>query len=306
MVKILVYVETVNGQATETSRELLAGARQLGDAVIAVVVDAEINDLPANEIHQVSVPDVGGYTAQSHLAALKLVAEAVSPDLVMVPNSYVGLDLSAALAGSLNWPMLSYCGALGIDGANVTATCKVYGGKLLADVEAPMPAVAAIAPGTFKADDVSASTAVMHHALQDAGGMKVTAVHEPDNAAVDITQVEKLVCVGRGIGDEDNIDMARELANTLGGEIVASRPVVDLGWLEKSRQVGKSGKAVKPKLYIAFGVSGAPEHLEGMSDSDLIIAVNSDPEAPIFDVAHFGTTCDALDLLPVLTERLKS
>jgi len=123
---------------------------------------------------------------------------------------------------------------------------------------------------------------------------------------VDITQQEVLVAVGRGLQSKDNLALAEELANALGGAVCASRPVIDQGWLPLSRQVGKSGMTVKPKIYVALGISGAPEHIEGMKDSSTIIAVNSDPQAPIFNIAHYGVVGDVLDLIPVLTEEVRS
>jgi electron transfer flavoprotein alpha subunit len=125
-------------------------------------------------------------------------------------------------------------------------------------------------------------------------------------SGVDISKAERIVCVGRGIGEQENIELARALAAALDAELAASRPLVDLGWVEKARQVGKSGRTVKPKLYIALGVSGAPEHLEGMRNAGTVIAVNSNPAAPIFDVAHWGTTCDVVELLPLLTKKLQA
>ena len=128
----------------------------------------------------------------------------------------------------------------------------------------------------------------------------------PEAGDVDITQQDVLVAVGRGIQQKDNVELAEELAQALGGAVCASRPVVDQGWLPATRQVGKSGMTVKPKLYLALGISGAPEHLEGMKGADLIIAVNTDPKAPIFDVAHYGAEVDVLDLLPALVEAVEA
>lgn len=129
---------------------------------------------------------------------------------------------------------------------------------------------------------------------------------EPEAGDIDISKQEVLVAVGRGLQNKDNLEVAEELAATLGGAVCGSRPVIDQGWLSLSRQVGKSGVVVKPKLYIAAGISGAPEHTEGMKNSGLIIAVNTDPQAPIFDVAHFGTTSDVMDLLPALIEAARN
>jgi electron transfer flavoprotein alpha subunit len=128
---------------------------------------------------------------------------------------------------------------------------------------------------------------------------------EPDTSDVDITKENMLVSVGRGIQNQDNISLANELAGVLGCAVSASRPVVDQGWMPTTRLVGKSGKQVKPKIYLALGISGAPEHVEGMGESEVIIAINTDQNAPIFNIAKYGTTVDMFDLLPVLTEKIK-
>ena len=124
----------------------------------------------------------------------------------------------------------------------------------------------------------------------------------PAAGDIDITAQDKLVSIGRGIGSQDNVELAQELAEALGAAVSASRPITDSGWLPKTRQVGKSGATVKPKLYLMLGISGAPEHLEGMKDAELIIAVNTDANAPIFDVAHYGTTCDLFEVAEAMLE----
>ena len=129
---------------------------------------------------------------------------------------------------------------------------------------------------------------------------------EPDTSDVDITKQSVLVAVGRGIQSQDNVQLAEELAQSLGGAVCASRPVIDQGWLPLSRQVGKSGMTVKPRLYLAFGISGAPEHWDGMQNSECIISVNTDPKAPIFDGSHYGVVGDAVELIPLLTDRIKA
>ena len=127
----------------------------------------------------------------------------------------------------------------------------------------------------------------------------------PDFKDVNLAAAERILCVGRGIGDAESIEKARELAVLIGAELAGSRPVVDRGWLPKARQVGKSGQKVKPKFYLALGVSGAPEHLEGMSNSDVIVAVNTDAKAPIFGAAHYAATCDLFDLIEAMLSRLR-
>jgi electron transfer flavoprotein alpha subunit len=136
--------------------------------------------------------------------------------------------------------------------------------------------------------------------------LRPVAVKEPEKTGVDITAADLLVSVGRGVGSQANIEMLQELADALKVPLSASRPVIDQGWLPKPHQVGKSGKKVKPKVYLAFGISGAPEHLEGMRSSEMIIACNTDPKAPIFEVAHYGTTLDLFDLVPEILEKLEA
>ena len=201
-----------------------------------------------------------------------------------------------------------------LDSCECAATAQVYGGKLLAEVAlSGERGICTVVAGSFAAPDGTGAGA-------GAGGPAVEAVPppaglddlrtsfltlvEPEGGDVDITAAELLVSVGRGIGSQDNLDEVQELADALGAPLSASRPVTDAGWLPKTRQVGKSGLKVKPKVYITFGISGAPEHLEGMRDAELIIACNTDAAAPIFDVAHYGTTVDLFDLVPALTDKL--
>jgi electron transfer flavoprotein alpha subunit len=204
---------------------------------------------------------------------------------------------------------VAYCQGLTAEGGVVVARSQVYGGKVVATTRTEGPAVFAVLPGSFPADAGRAGGRG-ERATLDApamGGLRTRFVSasEPE-PGIDITRAERLVAVGRGIGGPENLELVEDLAQALGAEVAASRPVVDSGWLPRPRQVGKSGMTVKPKLYFAVGISGAPEHLEGMRDSELIIAVNSDADAPIFEVAHYGTTIDLFDLLPVLSERLKA
>ncbi len=207
-------------------------------------------------------------------------------------------------------PLAAYVTALDAGGGSVVATAQILGGKVLAELELPGErAVAALIGGAFPAaagrgEGTPAVVDITPPAALDDLAMSLVKVTEPQGGDVDITAADLLVSVGRGIESQDNIELVAELGDALGVPLSASRPVVDAGWLPKTRQVGKSGLKVKPKAYLAFGISGAPEHLEGMRDADLIIACNTDANAPIFGVAHYGTTADLFDLVPALTEKL--
>jgi len=188
------------------------------------------------------------------------------------------------------------------------ATSQIYGGKVMAEVVPQGDSVVmTVLAGVADAEAGRGSTAAEQiRSPVSLDGLKTRFVKliAPEDGDIDITAQEKLVAVGRGIGGDDNIELAEELAEALGAEVAASRPVTDAGWLPKTRQVGKSGLAVKPKIYLMLGISGAPEHLEGMKDSEMIIAVNTDANAPIFDVAHYGSTCDLFDVAEAMLEKL--
>jgi electron transfer flavoprotein alpha subunit len=219
------------------------------------------------------------------------------------------MDVAGALSARAGRPLVAYCSELAFEGDATVATSQVYGGKLNAEVEIQGPAIASVVAGSFPAAAAGGGSPTIEDvAPPDLSGLRTSFIArlEPETSDVDITAEEILVSVGRGIGGEENIELAQELADALGATVSGSRPVTDAGWLPKTRQVGKSGRKVKPKLYLACGISGAPEHLEGMSDAELIIAINSDEKAPIFDVAHYGTTEDLFDVLPALTETLQA
>lgn len=310
MPDILVYIEMADGQPTAASRELIAGARALADGGTCTgVAVGEVKPDEVAGLDNLLLLEASGmelqYTSERHAAALGAAAAQVPNDLVLVANSYIGLDQASSVAAMTDRPLISYCRQLRLENGMLHATCLTYGGKAEAQMEADLPAVAAVNPGAFPIDETLATVpAVTRQPLPATKGRMSVKSQETAAAGINIADAERLVCVGRGIGEEDNIQLAIELAGIIGAELVATRPVVDLGWVEKSRQVGKSGRTVKPKLYIALGVSGAPEHLEGMRDAEFIIAVNTDAAAPIFDVAHVGTTCDLLELLPALVEKL--
>ena len=317
--KFIACTEARSERIEAVSLEMIAAARSVaeaGDAVVAFFCgrDAEPAAAAFGAADRLIAACAAGaelVPAETYARLLRDVIASESPDLVLVPYSANGLDVAAEIAARTGWPLISYVNEIKRNGDSLSVVAQMYGGKVLAECTVRLPAVLMINPGAFAEAAASpVETALVSKidagpALAE-GRVKLLAVDVPDYADVNLTTAERIVCVGRGIGDEASIDLARALARMLGAEIAGSRPVVDNGWLPKLRQVGKSGQKVKPKLYLALGVSGAPEHLEGMSQADLIIAVNTDPKAPIFNVAHYGATCDLFDLVANLSDRLQA
>jgi electron transfer flavoprotein alpha subunit len=317
MADILVHVEVQGGVPQSVSLELLTAARTLagatGGSVEALVIGGDVKAIAArlgaaDRVVFVSDRALDRYTPEAHASVLVDVVRSRNPALVLIAYSSVGIDLAPQLAWKSERPLIAYCARLAVSDDTVEATSLMHSGTLNAVSRAPLPAVVAVVPGAFPEaeDDGRLPELVEIAPPASLASLRTTFVSEtlPVDCAVDLTRADRIVCVGRGIKDKDSIDIARQVAAALGAEIAGSRPVIDNGWLPKERQVGKSGRKVKPKLYLAVGVSGAPEHLEGMSGAELIVAVNSDAKAPIFGVAHYGTTCDLFDLLPALEERL--
>jgi electron transfer flavoprotein alpha subunit len=313
---VLVLAEHVDGRVDDSTYELIGKARELAAALdgrVEVAIFGASGPAPsmggADVVLSVQHASLANYTAEAYERTLLSVVRQREPRLVLLANSTVGLDLGAAL--SVGWvaPLAAYVVGIALEGAAVVATSQIMGGKVLAEVVLEGDrAVCTVVGGSFPADDGRAdgSPPVEEVAPPDLSDLRTAfvALAKSEAGDVDITAADLLVSVGRGIGSEDNIELVQELADALGAPLSASRPVTDSGWLPKSRQVGKSGLKVKPKAYLAFGISGAPEHLEGMRGAELIVACNSDPEAPIFEVAHYGTTKDLFDLVPALTEKL--
>lgn len=317
--RILVCVETRPGGLENVSLELLGAARGIardGDEIVSLFIGSSLepaasslgasNRVIAAIDESLTVP-----TAEAYARILRDVVRDLEPDLIVVAYSAAGLDIAPDLAGRAGLPLVAYVVGLTRDEDSLIAESLLYGGKVLATTEISGPAVLMISPGAFtevSATPIDAGAITRLDAMPMLRDLRVALIKEdvPDRADVDLGSAERIVCVGRGVGEESGIEQIRELAALLDAEIAGSRPVVDSGWLPKARQVGKSGQKVKPKLYLALGVSGAPEHLEGMSRSDLIIAVNTDPKAPIFGIAHYGATCDLFDLVPLLTERVRA
>lgn len=316
---ILIWAEHLRGQVSEITFEMLGIGRQLANALkvplVAAVAGEGVTSLAnqlgmADKVLLVENPALTLAPAATQASVLHALVQQEQAALVLVGGTNVSLGVGTILAIRTKLPYINFCKAARAEGDAVIATSQLFGGKILADTRLPNHrGILSVYPGAFPAEAGrrAGTPELIPAAVEVASSpVKFEQFIEPETGDVDITQQEVLVAVGRGIQSQDNIPLAEELAAALGGAVCASRPVIDQGWLPLSRQVGKSGMTVKPRLYLALGISGAPEHWEGMQGSRLIVAVNTDPKAPIFDGAHFGTTVDALDLLPVLTEKVKA
>jgi electron transfer flavoprotein alpha subunit len=303
---VLVYVDpSINDR-------LLAFARPLADAAGGALVALLATGEPtadglraADVVLEASHPALSPYLPEAHQAVLAAAIEARTPDLVLVENTTHGYDVAAAAAAAAGLPFVGFCVGLSLEGGEAQSISGIYGGQLQATVRTPLPAVFAINSAALHEEpgDVGRGERIEFAPPAELESLRTTFVEPimPADEGVDLTTADLIVCVGRGIGGADNIPIAEELASALGAELGASRPVVDSGWLPKVRQVGKSGATVKPKLYLGLGVSGAPEHVEGMYGAELIVAVNTDPGAAIFNTAHYGVVADLFDVAEEMT-----
>jgi electron transfer flavoprotein alpha subunit len=299
---VLIYIDPA------VNSRLLAFARPLADAaegdLVALVASAEPVDAgalaAADVVLEVTHPALSPYVPEAHQAVLAAAIAERSPSLVLVENTTAGYDLGASAAAASGLPFVGYCIGLSVLDGVAESISGVYGGQLEATARTPLPAVVAVnsaalhdePEGTGRGEHVTLAPPA---ALDSLRTTFIEAV-EPSDEGVNLENAELIVCVGRGIGGAENVEIAEELAEALGAELAASRPVIDSGWLPKSRQIGKSGAHVTPKLYLGLGVSGAPEHVEGMQGSELIVAVNSDPGAAIFNIAHYGWVGDLFEV----------
>lgn len=319
---ILVLAETPRGNLSGMVAELLGAARTLatatGGQVLAAVLSTDgtafVSGLqPADRILLVNHPSLAEYSPEPFLAALQAIIQAETPRAVLLGSTSIGWDMAPLLAAKLKTPFVLGCQQVVVEDGHLRATCSLCGGKMVAEVRIQQaPAILMVLPGSFAPATTAGKAEVQTLSPP-------TDLPSPDGAAVafrqwilpppgdiDITAQEILVAVGRGIQQKENLEPIQQLADVLGGAVCASRPIVDQGWLPTTRQVGKSGMTVKPKLYLALGISGAPEHVEGMAGADLIIAVNTDPKAPIFDVADYGIQMDLMDLVEPLTQVIQA
>ena len=313
---VFVLVEHRDGAVTDGTFEILGRAHELAGAVggetVALLLAADIAPL-ADQLGGMSIlaiedPGLADFSPSVYQAALEPIVRERAPLLLLAPNSGVGMDVAGGLSGAIGVPLAAFATSIAIDAGSPVVTCQLYAGKIEARVRfRDGRGICTVVAGSYPASAgrIAGSPRIEHISMPVADGrVRFRRLIRPEAGDVDITREGILVSVGRGIGEQDNIELIEELAAALGGAVSSSRPIADAGWLPRTRQVGKSGLRVKPRLYLALGISGAPEHLEGMRDAELIIAVNTDPRAPIFGVAHFGAVADILDVVPAMTKRL--
>lgn len=321
---ILVVVEQREGKLNRVSWETLTGAQAIavetGWVLEAAVAGSGVSEIAREvaakrvaKVYNLNSVKLEPYTPDGLVAALKPFVEQKQPRLVLMPHTYQVRDFAPKLAAALNRALVSDAIGYKYEGGKLLLTRQMFQGKFAADVSfaGQPPYFATFQNGAFRGDKVEAGSGaapVETINVEVADGVvrnKPEAPFKEAKQAVDLTQAEVIVAVGRGIKEEKNIVMAKQLADALGGEIAASRPICDSGWLPMDRQVGSSGQTVAPKLYLALGISGAIQHIVGMKGARTVIAVNKDSEAPIFEVADVAVVGNLFDIVPPLIEEVK-
>jgi electron transfer flavoprotein alpha subunit len=317
----LVIAETDQGVLNRASWEAVAAAQQLG-APVTLVVPGVGGRVPAAELAAADVTEVvvlehealATYTADGLVQALTAFLQATPAAYVVLPHSYRTRDFAPRLAARLDRTLVTDCTAVAIRDGRPVFTRPMFQGKLSAEVvaEGPAPHFVTVQAGAFHAETArhGAAPAPVRTvaATVDAAAIRQRpdAPFRESRADVDLAQAERIVAVGRGIKGEEHLGLARDLAAALGAELAASRPVCDAGWLPMSCQVGSSGQSVAPRLYLALGISGAIQHTVGMRGARTIVAINKDPDAPIFEIADYGIVGDLFEIAPELMRALKA
>lgn len=316
---ILILAEQFRGQLSDITFEMLGAGRKLADALQAPLYAALLGHEAAplaeklgkaDKVFVVDHPDLDLAPANTVAALLKSLMEQQASTLALIGGTNLSIGIGSVLSARTQLPFVNYCRGMRVQEGAVVLTSQVFGGKIMTDVKiTDGRGLVSIYPGAFPAEEGKSHQPAVVEKIDiplETSRVKFNQYIDPDSSDIDITKQNVLVAVGRGIQTQDNLALAEELAGALGGTVCASRPVIDQGWLPLSRQVGKSGMTVKPRLYLALGISGAPEHWEGMQNSECIIAINTDAKAPIFDGAHYGVCGDLLEIIPALTEAVKA
>ena len=323
--KILVIAEQRQGKWNNTSFETLAAAQQIAKessgAITALVIGKGVaalaDELAAKNVAEVLLVEhdlLEAYTPDGYCVALQQIIHSAKPDLVLFPHTYQVRDFAPKLAAMLGKGMIGDCVGYRSEAGKLVFVRQMFQGKTAADVtfQGAAPWFASFQAGAFRSDLVtphpSGKAPVNSAAIQLTAEQirtKPQDLFKEAKSAVDLTQAPLIVAIGRGIKAPENIPQAEALAKALGGEIAASRPICDEGWLPMERQIGSSGQTVAPKLYLALGISGAIQHVVGMKGARTIVAINKDQNAPIFEIADYGIVADIFEVMPALTEALE-
>jgi electron transfer flavoprotein alpha subunit len=318
---ILVFVEHRDGVINKTSFEAIAAAQSLGSQLQQPVSAVAIGSNVSGLAHEIAAYDLARvtyannaklaeYTPDGYTEAMERVVRDADPQLVVMPHTYLVRDYAPKLAARFGKSLISDCVRAKVSNGSVTFTRRIFQGKIDADVvpDGEAPIFATFQSGAYRGDQAAKGSGAPVETIEvEVGEIRMTpeAPFQEVKQAVDLSKADVIVAVGRGIKSKENIALAEKLAEVLGADLAASRPICDAEWLPIDRQIGSSGQTVAPKLYIALGISGAIQHLVGMKNSGTIVAINKDPEAPIFDIADYGIIGDLFEAVPVLTEEIK-
>jgi electron transfer flavoprotein alpha subunit len=318
---ILVVAEQREGKLNRVSLDTIAAAQAIAKDMgwtVEVVLPGEgisglAQELAAKAVAKVYALEgasLAAYTSDAYVFALKSFVEQKQPKLVLFPHTYQVRDFAPRLALGLDRTLISDSVGYRHEGGKLLFTRQMFQGKFAADVSfaGPGPWLATIQIGAFRGDQAEAGSAPVETVTAAVANVVRVTPHEvfqEAKQAVDLSQAEVIVAVGRGIKEQKNLGLAEDLAKALGGEVAASRPICDNGWLPLERQIGSSGQTVAPKLYFALGISGAIQHIVGMKGSRTIVAINKDAEAPIFEIADVGVVGNLFDIVPAVTEEVK-
>jgi electron transfer flavoprotein alpha subunit len=322
---ILVIAEQRDGKLNRASWETIVGAQHLAQATgapITVLVPGAKAAGVANELAAAQIKDVvtvehaalEPYTPDGFTAALQDAISQLAPAHVLLPHTYQTRDFAPKLAARMDRALITDVTAVKAAGGEAAFVRPMFQGKLTADVVplGPAPHFITFQIGAYRVDQVAKGASAAPVRALDVQ-VDVSAIREKPEPpfqqakqAVDLSQAERIVSVGRGIKEQSNIALAQQLAEALGAEIAASRPICDAGWLPMERQVGSSGQTVAPKLYLALGISGAIQHLVGMKGANTIVAINKDPDAPIFEIADYGIVGDLFEIVPAIIAAVKA
>ena len=314
MSDVLAVVDHRRGQLRDVSYELISAGAALAEAmdgtlalaVISGTVDQFAETLDREGVDTIYTVDHGAeFNHDVYVQSIEALSDELAPTALLMPNSVNGLDYAPAIAERLGMPLVTDAIDLSYD-ETLTVTREMYGSKVETTVTVSEEPFAVTVRGSewAKAEGTGDATIEPFAVSIDESAMRstVTGFEEAGGGDVDITDADVLVSVGRGIEEEENIELVERLADALGATLSSSRPIVDNGWLPKNRQVGQSGKVVTPAVYIAIGISGAVQHVAGMKGAETIVAINTDPDAPIFDIADYGIVGDLFDVVPALIE----